>query len=706
VRAAVPLALAATLLLAPPLCAAPVVTEFPICTAAGHQQKPQIDGNIVVWTEYPDGDVYGYDLSTGVLFPVCTAPTYQKQADVSGHMVVWYDGRNGNFDIYGYDLNTTTEFPICTDPARQVRCRISGDIVVWEDDRAYGSHIYAKKLSTGSEFAVCIDPGDQRRPDIADGVVVWDTAANSYLDHDGTGDIYGFDLATGTQFPVCTAPGDQISPRISGSIVVWQDERGGWTRDIYGYDLTTEREFPICTGPGACYVPAVDSNLVVWEDNRSGARGVYGFDIATSTEFPICLDTEVERDKLYVSIYPVVSGDTVVWHDYRDGNWDIYGATINRPPTTPDVAITPAHPAASDKLHCNASGSVDPEGAAVTYKYKWWRNGVLQPACVWPNVAAWRTSHGDTWRCVVTPSDGTLDGPPAEASVIINRPPGAPTVSITPAHPTTDNKLHCEVSESTDPDGDSLTYRYQWYKNGVIRPVRTWPNIAAWRTSPGDEWRCVVTPTDGMEDGPTAEATVVINRPPTAPTVTITPASPATDDTLHCDASASTDADGDSVTYRYQWYKNGVIRPARIWPNVAAWRTSPGDEWRCVVTPTDGKEDGPTGEDTVTIEGSSAVAETLAVSGLVAQPTAAGAQMVFTLSADANVIAEVMNIAGRSVRVVLSERPMASGTNTLVWDGRNSAGLKVPAGTYIVRVRAADAAGAQSQALRTLQVHW
>jgi len=91
-----------------------------------------------------------------------------------------------------------------------------------------------------------------------------------------------------------------------------------------------------------------------------------------------------------------------------------------------------------------------------------------------------------------------------------NNPPSAPRVTITPANPTAADRLHCEAAGSVDPDGDAVTYSYQWYKNGVIRLARAWQNVDPGRTAPGDVWRCVVTPSDGNMDGPAGEATVTI----------------------------------------------------------------------------------------------------------------------------------------------------------------------------------------------------
>jgi len=91
------------------------------------------------------------------------------------------------------------------------------------------------------------------------------------------------------------------------------------------------------------------------------------------------------------------------------------------------------------------------------------------------------------------------------------------------------------------------------------------------------------------------------NRPPSAPVVTIMPANPTKDSSLYCKAEGSVDPDGDAVEYRYRWYRNGKLMADRTYAGLAVTWTKAGHTWRCVVTPTDGKVDGPSGEATVTI---------------------------------------------------------------------------------------------------------
>ena len=96
-----------------------------------------------------------------------------------------------------------------------------------------------------------------------------------------------------------------------------------------------------------------------------------------------------------------------------------------------------------------------------------------------------------------------------------NSPPTQPTVTITPPSPGTAQNLLANASGSTDPDGDGVSYRYQWYKNGIAQPSSTSASLSKSETLKGDTWKCVVTPTDGLADGPSAEDEVtVINSPP------------------------------------------------------------------------------------------------------------------------------------------------------------------------------------------------
>lgn len=99
----------------------------------------------------------------------------------------------------------------------------------------------------------------------------------------------------------------------------------------------------------------------------------------------------------------------------------------------------------------------------------------------------------------------------------VNDPPGVPaSVKITPVGPKTSDNLTCEASGSTDPDEDNVVvYRYQWYKDDVLQPGLTAKSVPYSRTSKDERWRCEVTPSDGLNDGPSRSAEVrVVNTLP------------------------------------------------------------------------------------------------------------------------------------------------------------------------------------------------
>lgn len=92
------------------------------------------------------------------------------------------------------------------------------------------------------------------------------------------------------------------------------------------------------------------------------------------------------------------------------------------------------------------------------------------------------------------------------------------------------------------------------------------------------------------------------------------------------------------------------------------------------------------------------------ITAAAAAPTPRGAQIVYTLSADAAVSSEVLNIAGRVVRRVCTDKEAQAGANTLLWDGNSEFGTQAPNGRYIVRIVARTADGAQSQAVVPLMI--
>ncbi|MEC7987092.1 MAG: glycine-rich protein [Myxococcota bacterium] len=115
--------------------------------------------------------------------------------------------------------------------------------------------------------------------------------------------------------------------------------------------------------------------------------------------------------------------DTVVCtasiSDSHGGNDSVaVSATVeNRAPSTPVISISPTSPSAGDDLVCQLDTvSVDPDDQGVSYTYEWTKNGTLTSYTT-DTVSGSAVGEAETWVCTVTPSDGTVLGSSASASV-------------------------------------------------------------------------------------------------------------------------------------------------------------------------------------------------------------------------------------------------------------------------------------------------
>ena len=86
-----------------------------------------------------------------------------------------------------------------------------------------------------------------------------------------------------------------------------------------------------------------------------------------------------------------------------------------------------------------------------------------------------------------------------------------------------------------------------------------------------------------------------------------------------------------------------------------------------------------------------------------AQTAGGGAQLCVNVSRATTVQVTILNLAGRTVASLPAE-DLPAGMNALLWNGRGTTGAKVPAGSYMARLTARDAQGAQAQTLVALAV--
>jgi len=272
----------------------------------------------------------------------------------------------------------------------------------------------------------------------------------------------------------------------------------------------------------------------------------------------------------------------------------------NSAPSVASVSISPSSPSASDTLTCSYSGYSDADGDPDVSTREWTVNGVAVGNGVTLSGFFW---SGDEVVCTVTPYDGTDAGVEVSASVTVqNQPPVVLSVTLSPGSVYTDDTITASVS-TDDADGDSVTVAYAWYVDGSLVGETSTSLDGSIYFSKDQTVYVVVTPNDGTEDGPAvaSSSTTVLNTAPGAPSVSIDPEDPVEgEDDLVCIADVeSTDDDGDSVSYGFAWTVDGATwggstsTTYRTGDTIAAAETTANDVWGCVVTPNDGRADGP-----------------------------------------------------------------------------------------------------------------
>ncbi len=185
----------------------------------------------------------------------------------------------------------------------------------------------------------------------------------------------------------------------------------------------------------------------------------------------------------------------------------------------------------------------------------------------------------------------------------MNGVPSAPQIAFDPPSPTTLDDLRVViVAPAVDPEQSDVSYTYAWTEDGAAAAVSGDVVLSA-ELDKGEVWGVEVVAMDaeGFPSEPVSASVTITNSPPTAPVVSIAPASPTQALDLVCSVDIpSTDPDGDGVTYSFAWEVDGVS--SGLTGDTLPWdETAVGEFWTCLVEPDDGEDPGPEGTATVQV---------------------------------------------------------------------------------------------------------
>ncbi|MEL6349630.1 MAG: hypothetical protein AAFV53_41385, partial [Myxococcota bacterium] len=186
------------------------------------------------------------------------------------------------------------------------------------------------------------------------------------------------------------------------------------------------------------------------------------------------------------------------------------------PPDIDSVTITPTPADTAADLIATVNGWQDPDNSTPRNRYRWFKEDesgdmvedINETTATYPSG---KTTRGDRYQVEVTPFNEYGDGPTLRSGTvdIINSLPTAPLVLVDPSAPEITESLVCFASDSQDADNDTVTYTYSWLVNGADAGILS-NVVSPEQTALGDVWECVVTPNDGIADGPSSSDVVTI----------------------------------------------------------------------------------------------------------------------------------------------------------------------------------------------------
>ena len=241
-------------------------------------------------------------------------------------------------------------------------------------------------------------------------------------------------------------------------------------------------------------------------------------------------------------------------------------------PAVQSVTIAPDSPTNATTLTADVTTN-DP----ATLAYQWFQNGVAI-ANATSSVLQLNTltvASGNTFAVQVTPSEGALTGAAftstpnvtvASTSPVVIDVPIVNSIVIAPDSATNATTLTATPT-STDPQGNPVTYTYQWYHNGsaITGATSATLSLSTFTLAAGDQINVNVTPSDGTVSGLIAEsfetlvatASPITFNPPTISSVTIAANNASNTTSLTSNVSSTSPA-----SFTYQWLQNGTAIPS------------------------------------------------------------------------------------------------------------------------------------------------
>ncbi|AOW78628.1 hypothetical protein A3Q34_18365 [Colwellia sp. PAMC 20917] len=262
-------------------------------------------------------------------------------------------------------------------------------------------------------------------------------------------------------------------------------------------------------------------------------------------------------------------------------------SNINDVPVNTVVPIISGTASIGNALSSTTGSWTDADGDTPSYSYQWYRaddnGGTNEAAIAGATTNSYTLNSADAHqylRVIVTANDGngSSDQTASSTRTAINN--AAPVNTVVPVMSGTasiGNALSSTTGSWTDADGDSPSYSYQWYRaddnGGTNEAAIAGATTNSYTLNSADAHqylRVIVTANDGngsSDQTASSTRTAINNAAPVNTVVPVMSGTASIGNALSSTTGSWTDADGDTPSYSYQWYRaddNGGTNEAAI----------------------------------------------------------------------------------------------------------------------------------------------
>ena len=341
------------------------------------------------------------------------------------------------------------------------------------------------------------------------------------------------------------------------------DDGTGLTGDpVSSLPITVSNTLPVVTSATLAPTDPVEGDTIVPTLTSFDADGdtvsfnvEWEVDGALASTDPTLSSAAFNKNQTIVAIVRPVDDDG----EGAPFTSDSVTAINTEPQISSAPTLAPANPTVLSTIVIDslAVHDVDPADNPVVLSYTWMVGGVVVPGADGLSLSG-EFVRGDQVQVRLTAyDDETSVSSNSGIVTVLNAQPTLANAAISPNTIQEGAPPTCSTVVPSDPDGDALTTTWVWTVNGA--DVATTATLDAALFAKGDQLTCTATVDDGY--GGTATSTSntveVDNTLPTLGSVAITPGSADRNSTLAVAITGAADADGDSLTYAYQWEVNG-----------------------------------------------------------------------------------------------------------------------------------------------------